>query len=121
MPRSYSLDLRERVIKMANKGIVRKEIVNTLDISLSSVNRWIKLNKDKGDIKPKEYNKTGNRTKIIDLSKFEKFVKENNKLSLKEMALRWGNISYMGISKTLKRMNYIFKKDHGYIKSDMKT
>ena len=37
------------------------------------------------------------------------------------MALRWGNISYMGISKTLKRMNYIFKKDHGYIKSDMKT
>src|ERR1039457_1365572 len=41
MPRSYSADLRERVIDAVDGGASRREVAERLDVSVSSAIRWL--------------------------------------------------------------------------------
>lgn len=40
MPRGYSRDLRERLVKAVASGLSVVEIARTMDVSVSSVHRW---------------------------------------------------------------------------------
>ena len=43
--KSYSLDLRERVVRAVGQGISRQDVVSTFGISLSTLKRWLVLAK----------------------------------------------------------------------------
>jgi transposase len=43
--KSYSLDLRERVVRAVRQGMSRHEVVSTFGISLSTLKRWLALAK----------------------------------------------------------------------------
>ena len=100
--------------------IQRYAISDKLDISLSTVRRYSIKYKTKGDLEVKKKVKTGRPEKIKDLEKLKEFVKENNKLSIVDMAKKLGNISKTALHKSIIKCGLTFKKSHGFIKNEMK-
>lgn len=53
MPRSYSCDLRERVIEAVEMGASRREAADRFEISASSSVRWVQRWRETGSAEPK--------------------------------------------------------------------
>ena len=121
MPKPYSLDLRERVLKCFKANILHKDIASKLDISIRTVGRYYKKYKQTGNLELKKEIKTGRPEKIKDLEKLKEFVKQNNKLSIVDMAKKLGNVSKTALHNSIKKCGLTFKKSHGYIESEMKN
>ena len=51
--KAYSQDLRERVLRVADQGRPRAEIVQMFGISLSTLKRYMKQRREKGHVQPK--------------------------------------------------------------------
>src|SRR5258708_22489090 len=51
--RAYSYDLRQRILRAADQGKSRAEIIKTFDVSRATIKRYLKLRRETGDIKPK--------------------------------------------------------------------
>lgn len=49
----YSIDLRQRVLDAADRGISRRQIVEMFVVSLSTVKRYLKLRSQIGQLAPK--------------------------------------------------------------------
>jgi transposase len=92
MPKPYSLDLRDRVLKCFKENVLHKDMASKLDISIRTVGRYYKKYKQIGNIEIKKEVKIGRKEKIKDLEKLKVFVKENNKLSLINMAKKLGSV-----------------------------
>ena len=119
MPKPYSSDIRKRVAKYLSKKSKYKNIAKRLDISVSTVKRYAKIYKKDKSIKSLE-RKISSR-KIKNLEELEAFVKNNNHLSLSDMANKWKNISAEGLRKAIKnKLGYSFKKSLGYIRNETK-
>ncbi len=116
----YSNDLRQKAIKLLEKGKKQTEVAELFGIDKATIYRWNKRYKTTGIVLAKDYNRTGNRKKIHDLPKFRKFIKEHGQLSLKEMAYKWQGVSHTCISNSLKKLGYSYKKNSGYTKKEMK-
>lgn len=114
MPKPYSYDLRKRVIKCFEKGIKYQDIADNFDLSLSTIKRYSSAYKITGDVRVKNLIKTGRKTKIEDLNKLKNFVKENNNLSLVDMANKL-KVSKSVLHRSIIKSNFSFKKSRGYI------
>lgn len=114
MPKPYSYDLRKRVIKCFNRGLKYQDIADNFDLSLSTVKRYSFVYKATGDVKVKNLVKTGRKAKIEDLNKLKNFVKENNNLSLIDMANKL-KVSKSVLHRSIIKSNFSFKKSRGYI------
>ena len=55
MPKTYSLDLRERVVNDRDAGLSSKDVAKQYTVSVSWVNDLLKRRRDTGSIAPKEY------------------------------------------------------------------
>jgi transposase len=64
MPRSYSGDLRERVIGTVEAGATRREAADLFDISISSAIRWVQRWREEGSSEPKP--RGGSRSALED-------------------------------------------------------
>src|SRR5215211_3277765 len=51
--RAYSMDLRERVLAAVDRGMPRKEIVSTLEVSEPTIRRYLRLRRETGSVAPK--------------------------------------------------------------------
>jgi transposase len=49
---AYSKDLRLRALAAVERGIARKEVVETFGISLATLKRWLYKKKEGGDLSP---------------------------------------------------------------------
>ena len=111
MPKPYDYDLRKRVIRLINDGNKRRYVSKLLNISIPTIDRWILLYKETGDVKVRKEIKTGRKTVITDFNKFSKFIEENKLLSLYEMSEKWDdNMSFMTIYRNLRKLGYSYKK-----------
>ena len=50
--RTYSKDLRLKVLSAVDRGIPRKEVVEVFDVSLATIKRWLKRRRETGDVEP---------------------------------------------------------------------
>lgn len=121
MPKPYSSDIRRRVINCFKKGMKHQDISNKLDISLSTVRRYSVRYKTLGNVDVKNNIKTGRKGKINNIKDLQQFIRENNNLSLIDMAYKWGNISKSALHRAIISAGFSFKKSHGYIKKEMKS
>ena len=48
--RTYSKDLRLKVLSAVDRGMPRKEVVEVFDVSLATIKRWLKRRRETGDI-----------------------------------------------------------------------
>ena len=113
MTKSYSEDLRKRVVKARLCGESVEAVASRFGVGRDCVYRWVALHKTTGTLKTRR--RGGYRQpKIQDLEKFRKFAKVHQGSLLAEMAASWGDgVSVMCISRTLKRLGWSRKKNSG--------
>lgn len=104
---AYSIDFRERAIAFINKGHTGKELYEAFKIYPSEVNKWRKLLKETGSLKP-QYSKT--RVRKINLQNLKQAVEEQPDAYLYELARKFG-CTKQAIFYALKRLKLTFKKN----------
>ncbi|WP_375318796.1 IS630 family transposase [Candidatus Tisiphia endosymbiont of Oplodontha viridula] len=115
MASPYSYDLRSRVIEHYEKYKKIALTCETFKISRTIIYDWIRLKEQTGDIKAKEGYQKGYGHKIPDLAAFGNVIKEDNSLTLTEIAKKLDNtVSIMTISRALKKLNISKKKAYVY-------
>jgi len=119
MPVPYSNDLRLKVISLIKQGKKQTEISRLLEIDKSTIYRWYKIFKSKGNVKPKSYNQNQDRIKV-NLGKIEEIIIKEPSLTLWQIAKKMGNVTNVTVFNAIKKMGYSFKKSHGYIKNEKK-
>jgi transposase len=109
--KSYSEDLRQRVVAARVSGMPTSEVARLFQVSPDSVNRWTKQHRTQGAVAPKQ--RGGYRpAKISDMAKFEAFAHTHAHSTLTRMKEAWeGDVSTMCISRTLKRLGWTRKKN----------
>jgi len=109
--KSYSDDLRERVVKARLSGVSVSELVERFSVDDNSVYRWVAQYQKTGNFSPKQrggYKKS----KISDMVKFEAFAKSHAHSTLSQMKEQWAeNVSLMCLSRALKRLGWTRKKN----------
>lgn len=109
--KSYSNDLRERVVKGRLSGVSVEDIAEMFQVSRDCVYRWVKRHQETGNAHPKRrggYKKP----KITDMVKFEAFAKAHAHSTLTRMKEKWeDDVSEMSMSRTLKRLGWTRKKN----------
>ena len=109
--KSYSEDLRQRVVDARCSGMSVDDVSTTFQVSKDCVYRWVKRHKALGNASPKQrggYKKP----KIQDMQKFEAFAKAHAHSTLSRMRDQWEeDVSLMCLSRTLKRLGWTRKKN----------
>ena len=108
MPKSYSVDLRERVLNYLEKNPDKKGASSLFQVGIATIYRWIDRKKSKGNVEPfrRKY-----AYKKIDDQKLIEYVDANPDHFLSEIAKHFG-LTLQSIFYALKRLKIIRKKDH---------
>ena len=106
MTKTYSNDLRQRVIDYLDIGSSYEEASKLFKISISSIGRWYRKYKTEGNYNAKI---RGGSKKKIDLNGLEEYVRSNKDMTLKEAAKNLG-VSIFTISYWLRKLGYSYKK-----------
>lgn len=106
MTKSYSNDLRKRVIEYLASGRNYEEASKLFKVSISAIGRWHRRYKEEGNYEAKI---RGGSKKKIDLNGLEEYVKANENMTLKEASKKF-NVSSFTISYWLKKLGYSYKK-----------
>jgi transposase len=108
--KSYSDDLRQRVVEARLSGMPVREISAIYDVDDNSVYRWVSHYQSTGSYAAKQRGK-GRKPKIVDMEKFEAFAKAHAHCTLKQMQAKWEDeVSEMCLSRTLKKLGWTHKK-----------
>jgi transposase len=109
--KSYSEDLRQRVVDARRSGMSVDDVAATFQVSKDCVYRWVKRHKMSGSAASKQrggYKKP----KIEDMAKFEAFATAHAHSTLSKMRDQWEeDVSLMCLSRALKRLGWTRKKN----------
>lgn len=106
MTKSYSEDLRKKVIEYLIEGNSYEKASKLFKISISAIGRWYRKYKKEGNYVAK---KRGGSKRKIDLELLQHYVNTNENMTLKE-ASKIFKVSIYTISHWLKRLGYSYKK-----------
>src|ERR671932_2576261 len=87
----YSKDLRIRAVAAVDRGIPRREVVETFSISLTTLKRWLKMRREGKDLSPGF--STGRRRRILSTPEEEGLLwvqlEENDDATLERHCQLW--------------------------------
>lgn len=106
MTKSYSADLRKRVIEFVKSGSTQKQASEIFNISTKSIGRWLKKYDENGSYSAK---KRGGSKRKVDLEALKEYVESHENMILRDAAEAFG-FSIVSIRRWLKRMGYSYKK-----------
>lgn len=106
MTKSYSEDLRKKVIEYLLEGNSYDKASKVFKISVSAIGRWYRKYKKEGNYEAK---KRGGSKRKIDLELLQNYVESNENMTLKA-ASKIFKVSIFTISYWLKRLGYSYKK-----------
>jgi transposase len=106
MTKSYSEDLRKKVIEYLIEGNSYEKASKLFKISVSAIGRWYRKYKKEGNYVAK---KRGGSKRKIDLELLQHYVNTNENMTLKA-ASKIFKVSIFTISHWLKRLGYSYKK-----------
>ena len=104
--KTYSEDLRKRVIEYLDQNNDYKATSVTFKVSVSAIGRWYRKYKKDGHYEAK---KRGGSQRRIDLERLADYVKSNPDMMLKEAAEEF-KVSIFTISYWLRELGYSYKK-----------
>ena len=110
----YTLDLRERVVAAFRSGMSRLETATVFKASESSVQRWSRLDREKGDLAPRRMG--GNRPFALanERDRILKRIVQQPDLPLRallgELQSRGIEVSYFAVWNIVDRAGLSFKK-----------
>ncbi len=108
MSKSYSLDLREKVLQYLENNQDKKTVSSVFQIGIATVYRWVAQKKEKGNLHPlrRKY-----AYKKIDDQKLIEYVKAHPDQFLSEIAQQF-KLTPQAIFYALKRLKITRKKSH---------
>lgn len=112
MPRTYSYDLRQKVINAIElDGLKKKEASDLFGISRNTINLWFQRRVQTGDYRAKSSGQYQRRQKIEDWEHFRQFVRANSDKTQEQLAQLWpGDVSARTICRALKKIGFTRKK-----------
>jgi transposase len=116
--RAYSIDLREKIIKLSEEGkISQRKLAKQFDVALSFIEKLIKQYRQTGSVEPKKRTvQTPTKLNYEQLEILEKLAEENNDATLDELSQMLHKhtgvmISRVTVDRMLKKLNITFKKN----------
>ena len=114
MGKSYSLDLRLRVLSALDGGMSKMQAHKTYTISRSTIDDWLTLREQTGSVSvvPKRQGKKG----LHEQEGFAEFVVRHQHSTLQQMSVAWldqrrQSVSLMSFSRALRALGYTRKKE----------
>ena len=114
----YSKDLRIRAVDAVNRGIPRREVVETFAISLTTLKRWLRMNREGKDLSPGT--STGRRRRILatleEKRALWKQLEENDDATLERHCEMWEEergvrVSVSAMSRAIReKLGWSYKK-----------
>jgi transposase len=87
----YSKDLRVRAVEAVERGIPRKDVVETFSVSLTTLKRWLKKRREGEDLSPGT--STGRKRRILATEEEQSILweqlEENDDATLREHCEMW--------------------------------
>lgn len=116
MPKSYSVDLRERVLNYLEMNPDKKAASHLFQVGIATIHRWVARKKLTGNVQPlrRKY-----AYKKIDDEKLIEYVQTHPDHFLSEIAKHFG-LTLQAIFYALKRLKITRKKRRHSIKREMK-
>lgn len=106
MPKSYSSDLRKKVVEYISSGKSYDEASKLFAISVSAIGRWYRKYKNEGVYEAK---KRGGSSRKINISALRNYVESHPNMTLKDASVEL-KVSIYTVSYWLKRLGYSYKK-----------
>jgi transposase len=108
MPKSYSVDLREKVLQYLEKNNNREDASRLFQVGIATIYRWLSLKREKGNVEPlrRPY-----AYKKIDDQKLIDYIEKNPDHFLSEIAKHF-NVTLQAVFYALKRLKIMRKKIH---------
>lgn len=115
--RAYSQDLRERVVKGLLEGKTQAWVAATYRVSLSSVQRWIALYRQSGEVKPRVQKRMVGLIGEQEYGALRALVERMSEAQLPVYCAAWERetgvvVSTKTMSRMLVRLGLRRKKDH---------
>jgi transposase len=117
----YSKDLRIRALAAVDRGIPRREVVEILSISLTTLKRWLKMSREGKDLSPGV--STGRRRRILATLEEKRLLwgqlQDNDDATLERHCELWEQktgvkVSISAMSRTIReKLGWSYKKDAG--------
>ena len=114
----YSKDLRVRAVDAVDRGISRREVVNTFSISLTTLKRWLRMNREGKDLSPRF--STGRKRRILATLEEKRALwsqlQENDDATLERHCQMWEQkrgvrVSVSTMSRAIRgKLGWTFKK-----------
>jgi len=123
MPRSYSTDLRECVLRSIDEGQSKSAAHRTFHISRTTIDHWLALREQSGSVARRAVRRP--RPPQLHGAAFEEFVGGHADATLDEMAQAWHEqggalLTAMSFSRALRGLGWTRKKSVGATRSVMK-
>jgi transposase len=114
MGKSYSTDLRERVLCAIEEGLSKAQAHRTFHISRSTIDHWFALRERTGCLAPPPHRRL--YTRQLEGAEFEAFAHRHRHSTLSEMAQAWSqekgvSLSVMAFSRALRTIGWTRKKE----------
>lgn len=108
--KSYSEDLRQRVVEARLSGMSAREVSDLFSVSVGTIRNWVMRYLDDGSVLPKQ--RGGFKaSKITDMDRFAAFVTANAHCTLTQLQAKWEDeVSLMCLSRALDRLGWTHKK-----------
>lgn len=114
----YSKDLRTRAVGAVERGIPRKDVVQTFSISLTTLKRWLRKRKEGEDLSPGT--STGRKRRILANAEERRVLWEqleaNDEATLREHCQMWEHkrgvrVSLSAMSRAIRhKLGWSYKK-----------
>lgn len=113
MPKPYSKDLRERVLKVVDekKIMSMQEISEMFNIDRKTLYRWRKRKEETGSIEAITGYQKGHRSKIKNLDSFIKFLEYNQDVTVDKIIEKFGKMCKNTVYNYFKKVGYTYKKN----------
>ena len=114
----YSVDLRERVVKCVKElNLTYVAAASMFSVSVASVNRWLRKERETGSLAPKEYE--GGRSHAIkdgrQLNRLKKIIESQPDATIAEITAKYNlrtqtTVSRSSVCRAIQRIGYTRKK-----------
>lgn len=115
MTKAYSEDFRLAVLRQIKEGGDKEEVAKTFGIRINSINKWLRLFKENGNVTPK---KRLNKPRKVDYEKLIEIIKNNPDIEQKEIGDMIGG-SQSGVCRAMQRIGIVLKKRPHFTKKQM--
>ena len=115
--KTYSLDLRERVLAAVDRGMSRKEVVGVFVVSLATLKHWLKRRDETGSTAPEK--KPGMRRRVgasgEERRALWRQLEENPEATLEQHRQAWERehgvrVSVATMSRAIRRLGWTYKQ-----------